>query len=108
MPRNESRGGRTSSRQDDRKKPVFDGRAGMVKFAVWENYSEKKDKVFPAVTFSRLYKDGNDRWQSTSSFNVWDLPDLARAAFSAEAYIRQNYGDEDDAGDEGRRDGRAA
>ena len=73
---------------------------------VWEN--EGKNGAFPAVTFSRLYKGRDEKWQSTSSFNVWDLPDLARAAFSAEAYIRQNYGDQDDAGDEGRRDGRAA
>ncbi len=77
----------------------------MGKCAVWEN--DGKNGVFPAVTFSRLYKKG-ESWQSTSSFNVWDLADLARAAFSAEAYIRQNYGEQDDAGDEGRRDGRAA
>ena len=96
MPRADERAGRSAP-----KKPVFDGRAGMVKFAVWENQGKKGP--FASVTFARLYKDGNDKWQTTSSFDVWDLADLARAAFSAEAYIRQNYGSHDEPGDEGRR-----
>lgn len=111
MSREARRGGQRSSeqqngRQDAPKRPVFDSRAGMVKVAIWEN--EGKNGVFPTASFSRLYKDKNEKWQSAASFNVWDLVDLARCAFTAEAYIRTKYGDEEEPGDEGRRDERAA
>lgn len=93
---------KTERRPSSRKRPVFDCRAGMVKAAVWENEGAKGP--FPTATFSRLYKREGDRWQSTAGFNVWDLADLARCAFSAEAYMRQHYGpDDEEAGDEGRR-----
>lgn len=102
MPRaDERRGGQGSP-----KRPVFDCRSGAVKAAVWEN--EGKNGVFPSVSFSRLYKDKGEKWQTASSFNVWDLVDLARCAFSAEAYIRQSYGSDDEPGDEGRRGESAA
>lgn len=73
-----------------KRRPVFDCRAGMVKVAVWEN--EGGSGPFPTATFSRLYKDSDNTWKSASSFNVWDLADLARCAFSAEAYMLQHYG----------------
>jgi len=111
MSRDPRRGGQRPSQQsesrgDEPKRPVFDARAGMVKVAIWEN--DGKNGVFPTASFSRLYKDRNEKWQSASSFNVWDLADLARCAFSAEAYMRTHYGEEGQPGDEGRRDERAA
>lgn len=100
MPRQEERrGGRP--RESEPKKPVFDCRAGKVKAAVWEN--DGKHGVFPTVSFSRIYKGEDEKWKTASSFNVWDLADLARCAFSAEAYCRANYPTEGEGDDEGRK-----
>lgn len=104
MPRqDERRGGRSSEAEP--KKPVFDCRAGKVKAAVWEN--EGRNGTFPTVTFSRIYKGEGDKWKTATSFNVWDLADLARCAFSAEAYCRTHYSSEE-AGESGSRSGGGA
>lgn len=99
MPRHEQRRA-GDSREGESKRPVFDCRAGRVKAAVWEN--DGRRGVFPTVTFSRSYKD-DDKWKSATSFNVWDLADLARCAFSAEAYCRANYPSQDDSSEEGQK-----
>lgn len=71
------------------KRPVFDARAGMVRVAVWENNGT--NGPFPTASFSRLYRGRGDTWKSTSGFDAWDMADLARCAFAAEAYMRQHY-----------------
>ena len=58
-------------------KPVDEIRIGRVKATVWRNGTEDQPRY--NVTFSRLYKDG-DQWKSTHSFGRNDLLVLAKVA----------------------------
>ena len=58
-------------------KPVDEIRIGRVKATVWRNGTD--DKPRHNVTFSRLYKEG-DEWKSTQSFGRNDLLVLAKVA----------------------------
>ena len=57
-------------------KPVDEIRIGRVKATVWRNGTEDQPRY--NVTFSRLYKDG-DQWKSTHSFGRNDLLVLAES-----------------------------
>ena len=57
--------------------PIHEIRLGAVKAAIWEN--QHAGKTWLNVTFSRLYKDGDD-WKSTDSFGRDDLPLLMKVA----------------------------
>ncbi len=65
-------------------RPVHDVRMGRVKAAIWEN--ETQNGTRHNVTFSRLYKDG-DEWKDSSSFGREDLPLLTKVADRAHAWI---------------------
>jgi len=65
-------------------KPVHEVRLGAIKAAVWRN--ETENGVRFNVTFSRLYKDG-DQWQSTDSFGRDDLLTVAKVADLAHSWI---------------------
>jgi hypothetical protein len=65
-------------------KPVQEVRLGSIKAAVWKN--DTSNGVRYNVTFSRLYKDGND-WKSTDSFGRDDLLALAKVADQAHSWI---------------------
>jgi hypothetical protein len=67
------------------KKPVHEIRMGRVRAAVWEN-DTKNGNVYN-LTFSRLYKDDNDKWADSSSFGRDDLPLLAKVADVAHSWI---------------------
>ena len=60
-------------------KPEMKFRAGSVVATVWKNDVQRgKEKVaLKSVQLQRLYKDGNDEWQSSGSFRPQDLPVLA-------------------------------
>ena len=58
-------------------KPVHEERLGRMKAVVWANDTEHG--VRHNVTFSRLYKDG-DEWKESQSFNRDDCLLLARLA----------------------------
>ena len=68
----------------DRKQPVHDIRLGRIKAAIWENDSE--NGIRHNVTFSRIYKDGND-WKDSTSFGRDDLLVLAKVADQANTWI---------------------
>jgi len=74
--------------ETETKKPAQTFRKGTVKAAVWEN--KGKDGVFHSVTFSRSYKNAEDSWRNTSSFNSGDLEALADVAFQARLFIMKN------------------
>ena len=65
-------------------KPISEVRIGRVKAAIWPN--ETKGRTRHNVTFSRLYKDG-DQWKSTQSFGRNDLLLLAKVADQAHSRI---------------------
>ena len=58
-------------------KPVAEVRIGRVKAAIWQNEAEGRTRH--NVTFSRLYRDG-DEWKSAQSFSRNDLLVLAKVA----------------------------
>ena len=65
-------------------KPVSEVRIGRVKAAIWPNGTDGRTRH--NVTFSRLYKDG-DEWKSTQSFSRNDLLLLAKVADQAHSRI---------------------
>ena len=58
-------------------KPLEEVRIGAIKAAIWHNDTESGPRY--NVTFSRLYKSGDD-WKSISSFGRDDLLLLAKVA----------------------------
>ena len=67
-------------------KPVAEVRVGAVKAAIWPNQSDS-GVVRYNVTFSRIYKDGEGNWKSTSSFGRDDLLVVAKVADMAHTKI---------------------
>lgn len=74
--------------ETETKKPAQTFRKGSIRAAVWENAG--RDGIFYTVTFSRSYKDLEDSWRNTTSFNAGDLEALADVAFQARLYIMKN------------------
>jgi len=66
------------------KRPVHEVRMGRIKAAVWENETQNGSRH--NVTFSRLYKDG-DQWKDSQSFGRDDLPLLIKVADLAHTWI---------------------
>ena len=67
-------------------KPVAEVRVGAVKAAIWPNQTES-GVVRHNVTFSRIYKDADGNWKSTSSFGRDDLLVVAKVADMAHTKI---------------------
>ncbi len=65
-------------------KPVSEVRIGRVKAAIWPNGTDGRTRH--NVTFSRLYKNG-DQWKNTQSFSRNDLLLLAKVADQAHSRI---------------------
>ena len=65
-------------------KPISEVRIGRVKAAIWPNETEGRTRH--NVTFSHLYKDGEE-WKSTQSFGRNDLLVLAKVADQAYSRI---------------------
>ncbi len=65
-------------------KPVHEVRLGHIKAAVWKNDTEAGARY--NVTFTRLYKDG-DQWGSTDSFGRDDLLLLSKVADQTHSWI---------------------
>jgi len=68
------------------KRPVHEIRLGRVKCAIWQN--ETQNGVRHAVTFTRLYKDGQ-QWRDATNFGRDDLPLLMKVADTAHSWIFQ-------------------
>ena len=65
-------------------RPVHEVRLGRIKAAIWANSTE--NDVRHNVTFSRLYRDGED-WKDSDSFGRDDLLILAKVADMANTWI---------------------
>jgi hypothetical protein len=70
-------------------KPVEEIRLGAVKAAIWKNVVDQGNSSRPIfnVTFGRLYRDSEGKWQSTESFGRDDLLVLAKVADQAHSRI---------------------
>ena len=80
--------------QNTKTKPINEVRIGVIKAAIWRN--ETESGVRYNVTFSRLYKDG-DQWKSTESFGRDDLLLLGKVADHAHSWICSQAQENDDA-----------
>lgn len=71
------------------KKPSEAIRLGAVKAAIWKNVVDQVNSSRPVynVTFHRLYRDSEGRWQSSESFGRDDLLVLAKIADQAHSRI---------------------
>lgn len=69
-------------------KPVHEIRLGRVKAAFWEHPSDEPDRPpNVTVTFSRLYKNEEGQWRSSSGFFKQDLLLLAKLADAAHSHV---------------------
>jgi hypothetical protein len=74
------------SKPKSKKQPVHEIRMGRMRAAIWENDTQNGTRH--NVTFSRLYKDG-DEWKDSISFGRDDLPLLGKVADRAHSWIFQ-------------------
>ncbi len=65
-------------------KPIQEIRIGAIKAAIWEN--ETVNGIRHSVTFSRIYKEG-DQWKRTDNFRRDELLVLAKVADLAHTWI---------------------
>ena len=72
-------------------KPAHEVRLGAVKAAIWKN--DTQSGVRYNVTFSRIYKDG-DEWKSTDSFGRDDLLVVAKVSDLAHSWIHEQKQEE--------------
>ncbi len=70
--------------QEAKVRPVHEIRLGRIKAAIWQNQTEAG--LRHNVTFSRLYKEGND-WRNSTSFGRDDLPLVQKVADLAHTWI---------------------
>ncbi len=73
------------SQTQTKARPVHEVRIGRIRAAIWEN--ETQNGMRHNVTFSRLYKDDDDKWKDSSSFGRDDLPVLAKVVDRAHTWI---------------------
>jgi hypothetical protein len=71
----------------DKKKPVHEIRLGKVRAAIWQNETEG-GSIRHSVTFSRLYKEG-ENWRDSASFGRQELLLLVKVADLAHTYLHQ-------------------
>ncbi|MCK4522474.1 MAG: hypothetical protein KAU20_07915 [Nanoarchaeota archaeon] len=71
-------------------KPEKKFKAGGVTATVWKNNGtdkEGKPTTFNTIAIERNYTDKENKWQSTSSFRLMDLPKVALVANKAYEYL---------------------
>ena len=80
-------------------KPEKKFSTGAISVAIWKNQAKSKegqDGEYYTVSLQRSYKDKNDKWQTTSSLRVNDLPKASLVINKAFEYLvlRENAADE--------------
>ena len=83
------------SMKNTKQKPIHEVRLGIIKAAVWKNETEKGVRY--NVTFSRIYKDG-DNWNSTDSFGRDDLLLLSKVVDQTHSWIFAQAREDESAG----------
>jgi hypothetical protein len=79
----------TNTTTETKKAPVAKVRIGLITASIWENPTEKG--TFHNVTFERRYRNGEGKWQSTSSYGLDDLLTLAKIADLAHTKIVEAF-----------------
>lgn len=71
--------------------PVEEVRIGSIKAAIWRNDGENGPRF--NVTFQRLYRTEDGKWQSTASFGRDDLLVVMKVADAAHTRVMQLVGE---------------
>lgn len=66
-------------------RPVHEARFGRLKAAVWRQEGDKGP--WYSVTLSRSYQDAKGQWQTTQSFGVRDLLEVAKLCNDCHSFI---------------------
>jgi hypothetical protein len=74
------------SKKTEKPKPIHTVDHYPLEASIWENRS-KEGQMFHSLTLVRKYKDG-DRWKSTGSFNIRDIPRLIRMLDEAAFFVQ--------------------
>ncbi len=77
--------------KSNKNRPVHEERLGRIKACVWKNDTENGTRY--NVTYSRLYKDGDD-WKESDSFGRDDNLLLARIAEIVTVWIYRHQQEE--------------
>lgn len=75
-----ARGGGTGKMNPEKK-----FRAGAVSATVWINTNEKGS--FPSIQLGKSYRDKENNWKETNSFNVNDVPKAVVVLQEAYKYV---------------------
>lgn len=80
------------AKKQNKVQPVEEVRIGNVKAAIWRNEGEGGPRF--NVTFQRLYRTEEGKWQSTAGFNRDDLLVLSKVADAAHTRIMELIGEQ--------------
>lgn len=71
------------------KKPEKKIRSGRVSATIWKNQMERDGAMVDthSVQIEKSYKDKEDKWQTTNSYNKNDLADLELVTQEARRYL---------------------
>jgi hypothetical protein len=79
------------AKKQNKVQPVEEIRIGSIKAAIWRNEGESGPRF--NITFQRLYRTENDKWQSTNSFGRDDLLVLMKVADATHTRVMQLLGE---------------
>ena len=79
------------AKKQNKVQPVEEVRIGSIKAAIWRNEGESGPRF--NVTFQRLYRTEEGKWQSTGSFGRDDLLVLKKVADAAHTRVMQLLGE---------------
>ena len=79
------------AKEQNKVQPVEEVRIGSVKAAIWRNEGDNGPRF--NVTFQRLYRTEDGKWQSTAGFNRDDLLVLMKVAGATHTRVMQLLGE---------------
>ena len=79
------------AKKQNKVQPVEEVRIGSVKAAIWRNEGDNGPRF--NVTFQRLYRTEDGKWQSTAGFNRDDLLVLMKVADATHTRVMQLLGE---------------
>ena len=79
------------AKKQNKVQPVEEIRIGSIKAAIWRNEGESGPRF--NVTFQRLYRTDDGKWQSTNSFGRDDLLVLMKVADATHTRVMQMLGE---------------
>jgi hypothetical protein len=79
------------AKKQNKVQPIEEVRIGSIKAAIWRNEGDNGPRF--NVTFQRLYRTEDGKWQSTGSFGRHDLLVLMKVADATHTRVMQLLGE---------------